>query len=470
MVSLQMINMQKLSYKNRLASYYIFTTALLICAVFCMIYAIVSYSVFNHVKDDINSEVEKHLEEIVIHNEQFHLINKEEWKEREHNTIDVNPVFVQLIDQDLILKEKSPNLKKSCLHFNPKAAPFQLYDSNLSHRIIRQAQAPIVKDGKVIGYLLVAMSLESPIRLLDDLSKVLLITYPIILIVLFFIARFIAGRSIQPINSIISTSNAITKDNLKSRITLPSTKDELYLLSNTINNLLDRLENAIEREKQFTSDASHELRTPLTVIKGTLEVLIRKPRETAEYEEKISFCIAEVNRLDLLVDQLLLLARFENQKQSLKIDAIHLNSLIGAAISRQAILIESKNTSVNIHSESDFYIKSDQYLVAIILNNVISNAIKYSNKNGSINIELKAMENQISCSITDSGIGIPKSDLEKIFQPFYRSKSSYHPDIKGIGLGLSIVKRLCLLLSIGLEINSEENIGTTVVLNFNSTC
>ncbi|WP_321538772.1 histidine kinase dimerization/phospho-acceptor domain-containing protein [Flavobacterium piscinae] len=131
-------------------------------------------------------------------------------------------------------------------------------------------------------------------------------------------ARFFAGRSIKPVQTIIETSNQITKDNLKTRIPLPQNKDELFVLSENINSLLNRIENAVDREKQFTSDASHELRTPLAVIKGTMEVLIRKPRNEAEYKEKIRFCIDEIDRLNTMVDQLLLLARFENQKSNSK--------------------------------------------------------------------------------------------------------------------------------------------------------
>ena len=134
------------------------------------------------------------------------------------------------------------------------------------------------------------MSLED-FEIVLILKNILLISFPIILILLFLIARFFAGKSIQPIRTVIETSNKITKDNLQTRIPLPQNKDELYILSQNINNLLDRIENAIEREKQFTSDASHELRTPLAVIKGTMEVLIRKPRNQQEYEDKIQFCI-----------------------------------------------------------------------------------------------------------------------------------------------------------------------------------
>jgi signal transduction histidine kinase len=285
---------------------------------------------------------------------------------------------------------------------------------------------------------------------------------------LFGIARLITGRSIKPISEIITTSNVITKDNLKSRIPLPKTKDELYVLSKTINNLLDRLETAIEREKQFTSDASHELRTPLTVIKGTLEVLIRKPRGTQEYEDKINFCVAEVDRLNHLVDQLLLLARYENEKQTIKKESVFLNGLILDTLARQSTFIEANGIIISTDFEDEFYCISDHHFVSIILTNLISNALKYSNSNGTINVHLYTKEQQIICSIVDNGIGISKVDLEKVFQPFFRSKALNHPDIKGIGVGLSIVQRLCLLLNIGINISSSEQLGTKVELFFPS--
>jgi signal transduction histidine kinase len=310
------------------------------------------------------------------------------------------------------------------------------------------------------------MSLEDAKMVLNNLSEILIISYPLILFLLFIIARLIAGRSIKPISSIIETSNRITKDNLKSRIPLPQNQDELYTLSQTINNLLDRVENTIEREKQFTSYASHELRTPLTIIKGTLEVLIRKPRNQEEYHEKINFCVNEVNRLNHLVDQLLLLARFENQKQSVKIEKTYLNAIILDTISQYSSIVKSKNIQIVNQFTQDFYVKSDRYLLSIIINNVISNALKYSNEKGKISISIVDKKGVIECSISDFGIGISSEDLQKIFDQFYRSKSIEYSEIKGTGLGLSIVKKLCEILSIETKITSQENSGTTVILIF----
>jgi signal transduction histidine kinase len=458
--------MRPLSFTNRIAFHYIITTGLLIFVVFFTIYSIVKISVYSHINEDINSEVNKHLAEVEIKRNHIVLIHSDEWQEREHNSVAINPVFVQFYDEKGKLAEKSPNLKIHTLTFNPNIDDNALFDTNLVSKSIRQIQVPIFRNSIKKGYLLLAMSLEDSKMVLHNLSQILIFSYPIILLLLFVIARLIAGRSIKPINSIINTSNIITRDNLESRIPLPHNRDELYTLSQTINNLLDRIENTIEREKQFTSDASRELRTPLTVIKGTLEVLIRKPRNQEEYQEKIIFCVSEVDRLNNMVDQLLLLARFENQSTSLRIEKVCLNAVILDSISRYSAKIQAKQIHITTNFDKEYYVDTDVYLISIIINNLVSNALKYSNQKAKLHIVITEENDKIECRIVDYGIGIPPEDLNKIFNQFYRSKSFEHAEIKGTGLGLSIVKRLCTLLQIDIKIASEENVGTTVFLIF----
>ncbi len=458
--------MNQLSFKNRIALNYIITTGLLILVVFSFIYFIVKHSVYNHTDESIKVEIQNHLKEIEVKDEKVTLIDKEEWKEREHNTVDVNPVFVQFLDHNKKITEKSPNLKTKILIFNDSVEDFELFDAKLGSNAIRQIQVPIHVKSKKIGYVIVAMSLSDSILVLRNLFETLIFSFLFILILLFFIARFFAGRSIKPINSIIDISSMITKDNLKARISMPKKRDELYILSETINSLLNRIEDAIIREKQFASDASHELRTPLTVIKGTLEVLIRKPRNNKEYEEKINYCINEVDHLNMLVDQLLILARFENQKQNILSESVYLNALILDVITLNSEKIISKQINIKFNAEEDYYISSDNYLVLTIFRNIISNAIKYTNPSGEVSVSLSKYAGKIVCEISDNGIGIAKEDLKSIFNPFFRSNSSVHPEIKGTGLGLSIVKRFTELLHITFKIQSQINEGTIVVLEF----
>jgi signal transduction histidine kinase len=458
--------MNDFSLKNRIAFHYIITTGVLILVVFLVIYGIVRVSIYSRINTTIKSEITECLKEIRIKNDKIFLIDPGEWRQREHNILDANPVFIEFIYKDHTIIEKSPNLKKLSLTLNKDKPHHQLFDTKLAAITIRQVQVPLYQKQKLLGYILIAMSLEDPIKVIDNLFFTLASTYPLILIVLFIIARWIAGRSIKPINTIIEASNTITQENLKGRIPLPGNNNELYILATTINNLLDRLENAIEREKQFTSDASHELRTPLAIIKGTLEVLIRKPRDMQEYQQKINFCINEVDRINTLADQLLMLTRFENQKLSLKPEKINLAEMITAILNRFKAKAEDKKLTIHTEFSKDSCVITDSYFMMIVVENILSNAVKYSRNNGQIHIKLhkNAASSTILC-ITDNGIGIATHEITKVFDPFYRtSASAEFTEIKGTGLGLSIVKRLCDILAIEIKITSTENEGTEIQL------
>ena len=456
--------MKNFSFRNRIALNYIITTALLIGIVFVTIFIVVEIGVSNHLNDDLQTEVDRHSQEVEVKNGTIALKRHKEWMEREHNTVGVDPVFIEFLDIDGNLIDKSPNLKESHLLYDLKQNDNVFFDGELAEKRIRQVQVPILNErGERVGHLLVAVAREGSEVVLETLGRILLTTYPFILIILFFVARFIAGRSIKPINEIIDTSNRITKDNLTSRIPLPHNKDELYVLSDTINQLLDRIEKTIEREKSFTSYASHEFRTPLAVLKGTLEVLIRKPRQQEEYEEKVNYCIKEVDRLNHLVDELLILTRYENLKQSLKWENTDIKMIVDESLKYLERNMQQKNMRIltNI-SSTDIPFRTDIYLLSTIIHNILSNAIKYSHRDSEIEINVQAEDNIILLEIADKGIGISEEDLEKVFDKFYRSTD--HADIKGFGLGLPIVKRFCSLLNIKIQINSKEGVGTTVKL------
>ena len=462
-----MTNFFSFSFKNRIAINYIISGSILIALVFLFLYKIVKYSVNQHINEGVQEEMYKHLDDVSTDSNDTYIIQVDQWRAREHNSINVNPVFVQFYDDHKQIIDKSPNLNRSNLVLFDDHKNNLYVDSSLNNIPIRQIQAPIVNNNKVVGYIVVAMSMED-FEIVQLLKNVLLVIFPVIIMMLFGIARFFAGRSIRPVKTIIETSSQITQDNLQMRIPLPSNKDELFILSQNINHLLDRIEHAIEREKQFTSDASHELRTPLAVIKGTMEVLIRKPRNKQEYEEKINFCISEVDRLNHMVDQLLLLARFENQKQNLKSESVYLNALLLDLLARFSDKIKNNKIQISTNFSQEYSIASDMYLVTIIISNLLSNAIKYTHSEGKVSLLLFEDEGSVQFSIIDNGIGIAPNDIAKVFQSFYRSENSNQATIKGTGLGLSIVKRLCDLLQIKISIKSELNVGTVINLSFPS--
>ncbi|WP_430612416.1 ATP-binding protein [Flavobacterium sp. JP2137] len=460
--------MISLSIKNRIAFYYILGTAILILGLFITVHQIVSITLNKHIDDNIQTEVEKHLLEYKYVDGRIELLYEDEWMEREHNAIDVNPVFVEFVSQDGILFEKSPNLKEKQLLFDVDFTDGDLFDTTLEHKLIRQIQVPLYHQHAKVGYLLVAMSRENAVMVIQNLERILLFAYPFVLVVLFFLARVIAGKSIKPVQNIIATSRRITEHNLSERVPLPQNKDELYELTQTINHLLVRIEKTLEREKEFTSHASHELRTPLAVLQGTLEVLIRKPRAESEYHKKINFCIAEIKRMNTLVDDLLVLARIEYTQSEIHKESLDLNKLFLEVIPRFALPIQEQNIDVQLHLERAPMVYTDQHLFLMMLNNLISNAIKYNVKNGSIRIDFSETNTQIAISIADSGIGFDP-DSADVFDQFFRFQNAIDSEVKGTGLGLSIVKKLGEILGIDLEISSALNRGTQVRLILNKT-
>ncbi len=455
------------SLTNRIAFYYNVVTAALIALLFFALYFTVLDTVYSHLNDDLNAETNEVSSNIVVLNDKFIFTNPYEWEESEHRQIEVNPTFIQVTDEHGNEIKKTPNLFNTRLSFNPELTKDSYFNSMLSGSPVRQLQRPIKNPtGKTLGYLIIAIPLEESGIVLRNLKYTLIAGYPLVLIILFFISRLIAGKSIAPINKVIKTADRITTENLDERIELPRHQDEIYQLTLTINLLLNRLEEMIAREKQFTADASHELRTPLSIIKGTLEVLTRKPRDAEYYEEKIKYVITEVDRISLLVDQLLELSRYESGGIIPNLTIFNLFDVIEKILIRLQPDIEGKGISIKVNCGTDVTIESDKTMVEVILENLISNSIKYSGNN--LNVEIDVMENDgnILCKVTDHGSGIPEDLLGRIFDRFYRVDESRNSNISGKGLGLAIVKRLSDMLKINLSVESKVGKGTTFTLAF----
>ncbi len=455
-----------LNFRNRIALHYMIATAIIMAVAFAVVYFVVKGTVYQNLDNDLSFEAEKHTEEIIILGDSIKIKNKKEWEEREHSEVHVNPVFIQILDKNGNFMDKSPNLKEALLAFKREEKYGGHFNETLNNRIIRQVQIPIEENGKIKGFIVTAMSLESSQMVLLNLRNILFFSYLVLLAGLYFISRYIAGRSIIPVKVITDTTNRITKNNLNERVVLPQNKDELYDLSSGINQLLQRIENAIERERQFTSDASHELRTPLSAVRGTLEVLIRKPRERAEYEEKVKYSLTEIDRMSDTLEQLLQLARLDPDSKDSNENLAPLPTLIDETLLIFKTAISDKNLVVDVKNALDFNPNVPRYYTNLILKNSISNAIKYSKENGLLRIAITESNSNIICKIKDEGIGIKKEDLDKVFNHFFRSDALNHKSITGNGLGLSIAKKAADAINAKITIESDCGAGTTFIIEF----
>lgn len=456
-----------MSFKKRIATHFMLATAIIILFVFGTVYFIVQETVYANLDTDLSFEANSHKSEIDITGDTIRFNNKNEWEEHEHKQVQVNPVFLQIMNGVGEVMDKSPNLKENELSFQAENEFGSHFNASLNDVNVRQVQIPLYYNEELKGFIVAAMSLESSLMVLENLRTTLFILFPIVLLGLFFISSFLAGRSIIPVLDLIETTNRITKYNLNERVALPANADELYELSTAFNSLLTRIENAMERERQFTSDASHELRTPLSVLRGTLEVLIRKPRTQGEYETQIQYSLTEIDRMAQIIDQLLAIARFDSTTEDVPVQLVPLDTLLNEIIGRHKVDLIEKQLVVKM----DYLPAGEEQLVQafytdLMLDNLVSNAIKYSLPATTLQFEIQKSDHEIRCAITDQGIGIKEEDLTHIFQPFFRSESLNHVHIKGTGLGLSIVEKAAKALGARIEVKSKVGVGTTFTIYF----
>ncbi len=453
-----------LNLKNRIAIFNTIAIAITTFIVFVIIYFVVSYSSYQHLDNDIKAEMEEVFSNFNWENDSILISKMPEWEEAEHQQIEVNPTFIQIVDIDGKAIFKSINLQDDYLLFNPKNKKATFYNTTINTQKIRQGQFPIInKNQKNIGYLTIGISQEESSSVLHNLFIVLCCTYVILVLILYIIMYYVASKAIKPVQQLINSALLINESNINSRLPLPKNKDEIYKLATTFNELLNRIEKSMQQQKQFTADASHEMRTPLTIIKGTLEVLLRKQRTPEQYEQKIDEVITQTDRLSLLFDQLLQLARAESNNTIIKKESIKLKEKIEQIIKTNDLLL-NKHNHVSYNIPEDCLIVADSALLNRVLENIISNAIKYNTPNGNVFFEWNKKTN--SLLIKDEGIGISKEQLPYLFNRFYRADNSRSSAIQGNGLGLSIIKRLCELQLINISVESTENKGTTFTLQF----
>ncbi|MDO8966957.1 HAMP domain-containing sensor histidine kinase [Algoriphagus sp.] len=453
------------SYKERIASRLTLVTSLIILVVFGVIYFVANLTVIDTIDRELGLETDKHKGQIFLVNGEIRFLHMDEWEEMEHSQIQLNPIFIEIVDLNGKSMDRSPNLRENHLSFSPeKSAKKEAWTLRLGASEVRQMQIPLITAGKQEGYLLVAKSFDDSRELLNNLRNVLLILYPGILLSLFLTMRYLAGKSIEPIQQIIRKTNQITQSNLNERVPLAEANDEIGQLTRSINELLERLEASLNREKQFTSDASHELRTPLSVLRGTLEVLIRKPRTAEEYVEKIKTSLSSIDRMSATIDQLLALAREEKGKNLVK-EELELITFLEEIVDETA---SEQNRKITFQSQSGIpiYLKANEKSLQLILGNLLQNAIKYSKPETEIFVKTGLNVGTPYIEICDSGSGISKEYLEKIFDPFFREKEAVDQLVPGTGLGLAIVKKLAQESGIKVSVSSEKGKGSTFRLDF----
>lgn len=302
---------------------------------------------------------------------------------------------------------------------------------------------------------------------LDNLLYILSFIIPIILIFAIIAGNFLIYKSFSPIEKVLEELKSINASDLSARLHNTNNHDEINDLIIEINNLLTRLELSFERISQFSSDASHELKTPLTIIRGEIEIALRKDRSADEYKQSLQTSLDEVIVIEQTINDLLFLAKNEKDLITHNMEEIlYFDEIIDESINEMKNFAKLNQIEIKFELVDTIEFKGYSNLLKIAIKNLLKNAIQYSNPNSIIIVKSFKNDGLFNISIQDFGIGIARNEQEKIFEKFYRTDKSRNKNSGGTGLGMSIMKKIIDIHKGIIKIKSEENIGTTITISF----
>ena len=288
---------------------------------------------------------------------------------------------------------------------------------------IRLLTVPIRQGGALLNILQIGTSLQPVTETLRRLLFILMVSSPLALFVSSLGGWLLAGRALQPVETITRTAQQIAAGDLSQRIQASPSQDEIGRLISTMNDMIGKLEVSFRQIRQFSGDASHELRTPLTVMKGETELALRKPRSPEIYRETLESNLEEVDRMSQIIDDLLLLSRADLGKIVLDMVPLKLDELVKEIEQQTVVLGQTYQVSVTSGPVDPVTVRGDELRLRELLLNLVDNAIKYSRAGEGINMSLVSEEREAVFSVQDDGIGIAPEEQNRIFDRFYRAHS-----------------------------------------------
>ena len=251
-------------------------------------------------------------------------------------------------------------------------------------------------------------------------------------------------RALRPVREITAAAREITSYNLGRRLPVARTHDELEGLSVVLNGMIGRLDEAFQHSRRFTADASHELRTPLTIMRVELESVSQEPGLDAATRERVSSVLEETERLAKTVEGLFAISRLEAGEALMEVSRFDLSELVLSTADQMSLLAEEKHLDVQSAGCLPVDVSGDRFRLKQVIVNLLDNAIKYSQPNGEVSLATRADDGQAVLEVADRGPGIPPEALPQIFDRFFRADSVRTHSESGAGLGLSIVRSICL--------------------------
>ena len=232
-------------------------------------------------------------------------------------------------------------------------------------------------------------------------------------------------------------------------------------MAKTLNDMLSRINDAIHQMRQFSADASHELQTPLTILKGEMEVALRSRRSPEEYQRVLSSGLEEIDRINLLVEGLLLLARADAGVLRMDFQAVDLKALAEDVCESMKALADKRTISLHTRLPEAVSTRGDRAHLRRLLVNLVDNAIKYTPAGGSVALSVQPEGDWVCLAVSDTGIGLSQQERQRIFSRFHRSTETRARDKKGVGLGLAIARSIAEAHRGRIDVQNNPGKGST---------
>ncbi len=378
--------------------------------------------------------------------------------------------FIQILDESGRIGDRSTNLRDVEIPISVqtmKAASKGVITFEtvqvMGKYSLRVVTMPIMENEKMVGIVQVGSSLEGVEEALQQLLLSLLIAVPAALLIASAGGLFLANKALRPVDAITGIARRIGSGDLSQRIRIKRVNDELGRLASTFNEMIAKLEKSFRQVKRFTADASHELKTPLTILRGEVEVGLKKKRGLKEYQQILASNLEEINRMSRIVEDLLTLSRADMGELTMEREEIELSALAREVWRDLRLLAKKKRIQLKFMDNGFTRVEGDSLFLRQLILNLTENGLKYTRAGGEVAVKVKGDRDQgmVRLLVTDTGVGIPQKDLKRIFDRFYRVDGARSRETGGTGLGLSICQWIAQAHEGRIAVESRVGKGST---------
>ena len=306
-----------------------------------------------------------------------------------------------------------------------------------------------------------AISADRSAAILTRFGRDLWLLVPLVIISAAMVGHFLSRKALDPVQSIVAEVRRINERNLSTRLSVSSANDELSLLSQTLNQMLERIDSAFRSARVLTANASHELRTPLSLIRARLEIALCFPRTLDYYEKALEELLVETVRMSALVENLLTMARYDAGAERTELLPVDVNKLLKKAAREWAATAQRMSLDLQFDGGREpLWVLADTDLIERMVRILIDNACRFTPSGGWVRVEGKVCNERVVVTVRDNGIGIAENDLPRIFERFYRGQRQQNHEQRGSGLGLALARWIADQHKASISVDSAPGLGS----------